>query len=122
MAKNKGGRPTSYSEEKLAIAIDYLENFNEFEDVVPTVAGLALALDVVKSTVYLWASLEENEEFSDTLEKIQQAQEHRLVSKGLSGEFNSTITKLMLSNHGYSEKSMVEQHNYNHEDALDELD
>jgi hypothetical protein len=44
-----------------------------------------------------------------------------LMSKGLTNEFNSTITKLMLANHGHSEKTSTDitsggekiQNNYN---------
>jgi hypothetical protein len=31
-----------------------------------------------------------------------------LMSKGLTNEFNSTITKLMLANHGHSEKTSTD--------------
>jgi len=31
-----------------------------------------------------------------------------LVNKGLTGDFNATITKLMLANHGYSEKQSID--------------
>ena len=39
----------------------------------------------------------------DTLEAIQTKQEMMLANGGLSGAYNSTITKLMLANHGYSD-------------------
>ncbi|MEN7471298.1 terminase small subunit, partial [Providencia stuartii] len=39
---------------------------------------------------------------------IKTLQENRLINKGLIGEFNPTITKLMLANHGYSEKQEVD--------------
>lgn len=60
-------------------------------------------LKVSKKTVYNWAK--EHDEFSFGLDKIREAQHQRLVNKGLSNQYNSTITKLMLSsNHGYSER------------------
>lgn len=54
---------------------------------------------------------DESVEFSDTLEAIKTIQENELLNKGLTGEFNSTIAKLMLSNHCYSDKQQVEQTN-----------
>lgn len=75
-------------------------------DEVPTIAGLACLLGVAKSTIYKWG--DEDKEFSDTLDALQAKQEQVLISKGLNSSFNSTITKLMLANHGYSEKTQVE--------------
>ena len=43
----------------------------------------------------------------ETLENIKTKQELMLISGGLKSTFNSTITKLMMANHGYSDK--VEQ-------------
>ncbi|MDF7387072.1 DNA-packaging protein, partial [Proteus mirabilis] len=47
-------------------------------------------------------------EFSDTLDGIMAFQEMKLINSGLAGDFNATITKLMLANHGYSEKQEVD--------------
>jgi len=115
-------RPTKYNEEILALAKDYLANYKAQGDAVPTVAGLSLVLGVTKATIYDWGSQEDKAEFSYTLRDIQAKQESELLNGGLSGGFNSVITKLMLSNHGYSDKSTIEQHTYSHEEALDELD
>lgn len=35
-------------------------------------------------------------------------QEVELINKGLKGEFNASIAKLMLANHGYSEKQTLD--------------
>lgn len=99
-------RPTKYNEEVQAKADGYLLRYEELGDVVPTVAGLAVYLGVSKSTVYLWA--EKNAQFSDTLKMVNAIQEARLSSGGLSNSMNATIVKLMLANHGYSEKSQVD--------------
>jgi hypothetical protein len=43
------------------------------------------------------------------LKKIKDIQRERLLYNGLSGDYNSTIAKLVLSaNHGMSEKSEVD--------------
>ena len=100
-----GGRPTKYSEEILAKAQDYAVNHEEYEDPVPTVAGLSCELDTKRSVLYEWGK--KHPEFQDTLDHILARQERKLVAKGLNNEFSGTITKLMLANHGYSDK--VEQ-------------
>ena len=104
-----GGRPTKYSEEMLQKASDYLALYDEKGDEVPTAAGLSLELGVNKSTVYEWAG--KHDEFSNTLNAINACQERILISKGLNSKFNSTITKLMLANHGYSDKQQIEHGN-----------
>jgi hypothetical protein len=97
------GRPTEYDAEMLAKAQDYIEHSTTYEDIVPSVAGLSLVLGVARSTLYKWA--EAYPEFSDTLEDLKAKQERELVHNGLTSIFNPTITKLMLANHGYSEKT-----------------
>nr|WP_296300623.1 terminase small subunit [Gilliamella sp.] len=42
------------------------------------------------------------------LELIKARQEVELINKGLKGEFNASIAKLMLANHGYSEKQILD--------------
>jgi len=106
--KNSEGRPTSYSQEKLELTFDYLENFKDvYDDAIPTIAGLACALGVAKSTVYLWKGL--YPQFSDALDRISTSQERHTVNGGITGVFNATISKLILHNHGYSDNSTVEQ-------------
>ena len=103
----KMGRPTDYNDSILEKANDYLENYESYEDAIPSVAGLATVLEVARSTVYDWASQEAKKEFSDILQKILAKQERVLINKGLTGDFNSNITKLALGKHGYSEKQDV---------------
>lgn len=101
-------RPTKYNEKILEDAQHYLENYEETGDIIPTIAGLACELKIHRDTVYEWASNPDNKEFSDTVKDIATAQERKLVGGGLSGSMNSMITKLMLNNHGYSEKHVVD--------------
>lgn len=102
------GRPTDYGPRILKLTRDYIKNFaSKYGDVVPTVAGLAVALDVGRQTIYDWASQEDKKEFAYTLETILSTQEKELISKSLTGTFNTTISKLMLANHGYREKTDV---------------
>lgn len=85
---------------------------------IPSVAGLAVHLGLSKKTLYNWQELEPSaiadteeeeaqkiiDEFKRLMEFIQAAQEARLINNGLSGLYNSQVAKLMLFNHGYSDK------------------
>ena len=104
--KKKMGRPSKFAE-SLVKAKDYLMGgYETVGDVVPSVAGLACYLGVSRKTVYEW--VKESADLSDTLEGILAMQENKLINKGLNGDFNPTITKLMLANHGYSEKQEID--------------
>lgn len=102
--KKKIGRPSLMDDKEALIArvMDYIENHAECGDLVPSVAGLACELMVTRGTVHKWAS--EDDEFSDTLAILSQKQERLLVHGGLGNTMNATIVKLMMSNHGYSDK------------------
>lgn len=102
-----GGRPSDYSEEIQSRADAYAEGgFIEAGDVVPSRAGLALELGLSRSTMANW---EKFPEFLVTLDKIAYLQERISLNGGLRGDLNSTIVKLLLANHGYSDK--VQQDN-----------
>jgi len=98
------GQPTKYNEDMLEKARHYLENFEKLGDAVPSIVGLACELSVCESTVYNWAAAKGNEKFLGTLELIKNMQHRTALNKGITGEFNSAITKLLLHNHGYSDK------------------
>ena len=100
-----GGRPTDYSGEILTKTADYIVNYEQKGDAVPSVAGLSIELGIARSTIYEWAKDENKKEFSDMLGAILSTQERKLLGKGLKGEFNATIVKLMLAKHGYVEKT-----------------
>lgn len=99
-----GGRPTDYSEEVLEKARAILREW-EVTDMLPQIAGLALRLDVSRDTLYEWAKV--HPEFSDILSKVMTSQEWTLINKSLEGEYNSSITKLLLTKHGYRDSQDV---------------
>lgn len=103
------GRPSKLAE-SLQPAREYLEGGYEIDGaVIPTVAGLACYLGVSRSTVNKWAAEDTAEGgFSDIVEGILSMQEFKLVNGGLKGDYNSTIAKLMLTKHGYSDKAEVD--------------
>lgn len=99
------GRPSLYNEELQAKADEYLLAHEDQGDVIPSHAGLACWLGVSKPTIYEWAKIHSG--FSNTLQSILVKQETIALNKGLSGAFNATITKLVLANHGYSDKQEI---------------
>ncbi|MBD1228372.1 DNA-packaging protein [Xenorhabdus griffiniae] len=109
---NQVGCPSKLNDELIAKAKEYLYGgYKEYESsVIPSIAGLACYLGIARSTVYEYAKQDSDlgREFSDTLEGVMAMQELKLINSGLNGEFNPTITKLMMANHGYSEKQEVD--------------
>lgn len=123
--KKKMGRPTKYLKKYVDEAYDYLARCEDIENEfhktrgiksdsyeriitvqLPTIEGFALYLNTSVKTLYNWA--DDHPDFLQALEDIKTKQKERLMEKGLSGEYNSTIAKLILSsNHGMREKSEV---------------
>jgi hypothetical protein len=99
------GRPSKYSPEMLAKAQEYLDGeYLQGGKVIPSNVGLALHLRVDTQTLDNWADNPDNIEFFGILRDIQAKQCELLINSGLTGDFNSAITKLVLGKHGYSEK------------------
>lgn len=108
------GRPTKYRSEYIGMVDHYLA---QQEDTVteqgkiqvklPTMDGFARYINVPRRNLYEWK--DRHEDFSHSLDKIVTEQQERLLNMGLSGDYNSTIAKLVLSsNHGYREKTESE--------------
>ena len=92
--------------------LDYLEDYEQQGDVIPTVEGYSDMVGVCKKTVYNWSQKPENEVFLHALERLKNKQHRILLNKGLMNLINPTLTKLMLiNNHGYSEKKEVKSEN-----------
>ena len=119
-----GGRPSDYKPEFVEKAKEYLAECVDSPEValgekngiveprltgrtkvkLPTVQGLALYLHTSTSAIHAWSK--EHEEFHEALNEILQKQHDKLAEGGLSGNYNSTIAKLLLSsNHGHRERS-----------------
>lgn len=123
--KHPGGRPTKYKDEFVQMANEYIEKCQDTETTfhktqgassdgydriikanLPSKEGFALYIGIATSTLDEWAK--KYTEFSGALGKIHQEQRNRLINKGLSGDYNSTIAKLILSaNHGMAERSDI---------------
>lgn len=104
MEKKVMGRPSKYNEETIPKTLEYLENFESMGDQIPSIAGLAVFLKVGRDTIHEWRKEEGKEDFSDIIENILGKQEQTLTNKGLTGDFTSTISKLILGKHGYHDK------------------
>jgi len=117
------GRPTKYTDEMPQKVDEYIESCGDFEsefhktrgqssdtyertiDVkLPKVEGFAIHIGVHTDTLYEWAKV--HPKFSVALESIKLVQKNMLQDGGISGKYNSTIAKLILSsNHGMNEKT-----------------
>jgi hypothetical protein len=103
LSKHPGGRPTKYSKAILDTTMDYIANYESYGDTVPQIAGLAQVLETNRETIHRWIKEDDKKEFSNMVSKILSAQERALVNGGLGNKYNSGITKLILSKHGYTD-------------------
>ncbi len=103
--KHPGGRPSKYNNVILNKAQQYIETYDSLDigHKIPSVAGLAVYLQVHKDTIYEWCK--HHAEFSDSVKSMMCQQEAVLLGNGLDGTFNAHITKLVLSKHGYGDNS-----------------
>ena len=100
--KKPVGRP-SQLDETLELAKSYLYGgYESVGEVIPSIAGLAGYAKKARKMIYDYAKA--SPEFSDIVEAILSLQESKLINNGLMGNYNSSITKLILTKHGYSDK------------------
>ncbi len=111
IAKHPGGRPTKYNPEVLRKTEEYLTSWEELGHKIPSIAGLAQVIDVTRERIAIWRQDKNKAEFSHMLSKLKSIQEARLLDNGLDGTFNSAITKLVLSKHGYTDNPQQNQGN-----------
>ena len=109
--KGIGGRPSKYTPEVIRKAKDYIENYEQYGDSIPSIAGLSQELDIARETLQVWKNDKNKSEFSNIIKALSAAQERKLLNGGLNSSLNSTITKLVLSKHGYTENNSNNQGN-----------
>ncbi len=139
--KNKGGAPLGsknalgahggpeflHTRECIEKIKDYIENYKEYGNQIPTLGGLSLVLGITRRTLQMWKEraadpnylnrgdddplseyeIEKKETLQivgDLLDKLHSAQEVQTLDNGLTGAFNATIAKLVLHHHGYHDK------------------
>jgi hypothetical protein len=114
MTKNKGGRPTKYNEGMIEKVIDYYSQplfiYEEVEvatatgvktvmqkipNEFPIVEGFCDLVGIDKATFYNWCDAHPS--FFDAYKQCKAKQARRLVTHGLMGTYNASITRLMLS-------------------------
>ena len=105
VSTSKPGPKSMLTDEMRDRAERYIYAYEEQGDVIPSAAGLACWLGIAKSTLYLWKK--DCSRISDALDAIQAKQETIALNKGITGDFNATITKLVLAKHGYSDRQAV---------------
>lgn len=101
------GRPTHLTDEIVAAARAYVDEFETYGHAVPSVVGLCKVIGRARSTVYQWAQNPDSG-IADILEAINENQELETFNKALKGEYNATIAKLLLGKHGYHDKQDTE--------------
>lgn len=119
------GRPPIWDDQIVSKVKDYLNSctdtteqvitgesnkFTKYENrlkvKLPTIEGLAVYLGISRETVYAWER--EHTGFSDIIGELRAKQAEALINNGLSGAYNSTIAKVLLSKHGYREATETE--------------
>lgn len=98
------GRPSKYNDLMNVKARKYLERVRQDKEDVPLIEDLAMELDVDEGTIINWAFAKtkktgklKNVEFFRTYREIKNLYKSRLKKKGLTGEWNSNVVKLLLS-------------------------
>ena len=99
------GQPTKYTPDMPKLVRAYIRNYEKYGHNLPAKPGLAQSLGdgVCLATLDNWAKM--HPEFLGALRELADAQHQALIDKGLVGDYNSTISKLLLmSNHGHVER------------------
>jgi len=109
--KHPGGRPSKYNPDIIRKTAEYLENYSEYGDLIPSMAGLSKILNVTRERLAIWAKDKNKGEFSRMVSMLTNNQEAALISGGLGSVYNSGITKLLLSKHGYHDNPQGNQGN-----------
>lgn len=107
---NLDGRPEEYTDDLPNKVVAYCNECLENKK-LPTTAGLAVYIGISRSTLFEWR--DKHTHFSDSVEGMLAFQEDDVWQKALKGEYNSVIAKLLLNNHGYSDKVQTDNLNKN---------
>jgi hypothetical protein len=97
LIKHAGGRPTKYNPDVIYPKIEeYLSMCSREQTKLPSVEGLALFLDVNKTTLFAWDKI--YPEFSNYLKKLADTQKQQLMNDGMYGgkEVNAGMAIFLL--------------------------
>jgi hypothetical protein len=86
--------------------------YKELGHQIPSAAGLAKIASVSLKTIHMWSVSDNVQcnpvgEFPEIYSAMMVEQQLRLLNKGLSGDFNPAITKMILTKHGYSDNYKI---------------
>ena len=76
-----------------------------FREVIPTLEGLGLYLN--RSVALIKSYCKQNENFKEAVIMVEMTQASKLLTYGLTNEFNGGIAKLILGKHGYVGKEEI---------------
>jgi len=97
-------RPTTWSKELEEKAWEYVDGgWLDHGNKVPMVVGLCSYIERSQTVIYDWAK-DEGKQFADIVKAIGEKQQEVLFDKSLIGDYNASMSKLMLTKHGYSDK------------------
>ena len=94
---NKVGRPSKYDAKTISLLVDeYLASCTSDNMKLPTIEGLALHLQVNKTTLYEWDK--KHPEFSNYIKKVADQQKENLINQGFYGgrEVNGSMGIFLL--------------------------
>lgn len=117
--KNPVGRPSELPAMLIKAEQYLMGEWSVAGDIIPSIAGLACYCGKSREAMYQYQR--ESSKFSDILDGILTLQENKLLNGGLGGTMNSTITKLVLSKHNYSDKQEVDA-NLNHSGSIERIE
>jgi DNA-binding XRE family transcriptional regulator len=118
--KHVGGRPTKLTEEVFESVEEYMNQHDiSVGTLLPTIEGLAYHLEVSRDTIYQWEK--DDTMFSDMLSQLRVLQANKLIQNSIVNRYNPTITKLLLTKHGYADKVETEVTNLEPPKPLEDL-
>jgi len=102
------GRPTTWNKELEKKAWEYIEGAWETEGhAFPSAIGLCSYIERGKTLIYRWAH-DPKTQFRDILDTIKEKQELVAWNRGMRGDYNANLTKLLLGKHGYHDRQELD--------------
>jgi len=84
---------------------EYLYMYKRMGEAIPTLEGLACYIPLSRLKIDEWLEDKSKKEFLEVVDRIFVIGGSLLKTKGLTGEFNTTFTKFLLSRENYGGKS-----------------
>lgn len=106
--KKRFGRPVTYDNEVVRLSWEYLSddekiNYRNYGHAIPSIVGLSRVINRSRATIYDWAK-DKDKCFAEIVKEVSDFQEFSTLNDTLTNKLNAQIGKLVLANHGYSDK------------------